>query len=319
MHASAFAVPSLPLSSKPRLLRPNPRSPVFCRPHVVPRAQCPSRPPDSSFTPENDLDYQEVRVLSFGPSRNDGSLLTLRPTTGGNHAFKMNVTTTQADSIRSALGINSHLWPDALHRPGTHDLFKNVLDLTGAFVTKAAITHIQDEVFIARVWLQTRDGEIDVDARPSDAIAMATRCRAPLYLNTNLLRQWNVSLETVERDARHGLCERVEYSDAVKSSRSIREEVRRRPEHLKLAKLKMELDLAVRLERFGDAILLKEKIERICPIDRLQQDLQLAVEQQRFLDAANIQDQITVWRARLRMWEKGTIELDTLDGDQYQL
>lgn len=288
----------------------------------LPRAQKADLPPDfsSGFEPAIDNDYAEVRVLSLGPSRTDGSLLTLRPVKGGDRAFKMSVTVSQADSIRQALSRRHTTCRPLSLRPGTHDLCKNVLDVCGAFVTKAAITHIQDEVFIARVWVRgpgCTNEEMNVDARPSDAIAMAIRASAPLFLNTMLLQQWNVPVEAVERDAKHGLCDWLgEYPDAMKSIRSIREEVRQRPEHLKLAKLKMELDLAVRLQRFGEACALKEEIMKICPIDRLKEDLQLAVREQRFMDAARIQDHITIWKARLRMWEKGAIDLENFTGEE---
>lgn len=230
----------------------------------------------------------------------------------------MSVTTTQADSIRAALKPPAPCTED-LVRPATHDLFKKVLDIAGVFATKAAITHIQDEVFIARLWIRLPDSdeEMHVDARPSDAIAMAVRSNAPLFLNSLLLRQWNVPVEAVERDAKHGLCETLTYSDRVKSTRSIREELRGKPEHIRLAKLKMELDLAVRLERFAEACDLKEQISRICPIEQLQEQLKVAVTEERFLDASRIQDQIIVWKARLRMWEKGSLDLDNfVEGEE---
>ncbi|CDF32989.1 unnamed protein product [Chondrus crispus] len=345
---SAFALPSaLPsavsLSRTRHTLCPrraSPRTPVRRRP---PCAQQPSQSPDygAGFMPESDPDYEEVRVLSFGPTRNDGSLLTLRPVSGGDRAFKMSVTVAQADSIRAALARtrrNRHIphpsstpfsEPSAhlptgrldytLMRPATHDLFKDVLDLFGGFVTKAAITHIQDEVFIARVWVRgpfavTQD-EVHIDSRPSDAIAMALRSRAPLYLNKHLLRQWNVSVEAIARDAKHGLCECVtDYPDEVKSTRSIVHELKGSPEHLILAKLRMELDLAVRLERFQEASRLREQIASICPIDRLSDQLKCAIDEERYLDAAKLQDQITLWRARVRMWEKGSINIEDLQG-----
>lgn len=283
----------------------------------------------AGFTPEADADYEEVRVLSFGPTRNDGSLLTLRPVSGGDHAFKMSVTVAQADSIRAALARRGRRRqghcpavpnPDyALMRPATHDLFKDVLDLFGGFVTKAAITHIQDEVFIARVWVRgpfvVSQDEVHIDSRPSDAIAMALRSRAPLYLNKQLLRQWNVSVDAITRDAKHGLCECVtDYPDDVKSTRSIVHEIKGSPEHITLAKLRMELDLAVRLERFAEATRLREQIAAICPIDQLSDQLKKAIDEERYLDAAKLQDQITLWKARVRMWEKGSINIEDLQG-----
>eukprot|EP00177_Eucheuma_denticulatum_P004751 GFKZ01008635.1.p1 GENE.GFKZ01008635.1~~GFKZ01008635.1.p1 ORF type:complete len:335 (-),score=45.71 GFKZ01008635.1:952-1956(-) len=295
-----------------------PRSPRRLR--FLPRMQTPTTPPDytSGFTPETSSNYDEVRVLSFGPTRHEGSLLTLRPVAGGDRAFKMSVTTAQADSIRAALRSKC---PEAMTcRPATHDLFKKVMDLFGGFVTKAAITHIQDEVFIARVWIRggmmVSQDEVHIDSRPSDAIAMALRSRAPIYLHKGLLKAWNVSVESVCNDARNGLCECVlDYPDEVKSTTSIVHEIKGSPEHLTLAKLRMELDLAVRLERFREATVLKDRIAEICPIDRLSEMLKVAIDEERYLDAAKLQDQITLWKARLRMWEKGSIDLENFSED----
>ncbi|PXF44798.1 hypothetical protein BWQ96_05468 [Gracilariopsis chorda] len=217
----------------------------------------------------------------------------------------MSITTSQADSIRAAFAQDA-----CCNRPTTHDLFNRVLRLSGAIVIKAAITHISDDVFIARLWLRVQGEEMSVDSRPSDAIALALRSKAPLFLNTNLLKQWNIDVDVIEREARHGLCERVLYEDKLKTSRSLRDELRHKPEHIRLAILKMRLDLAVRTQRFGEAAELKKMIDQICPIDRLTEQLKKAVLEQRFLDAAGIQDRITVWRARLRMWEKGALDLD---------
>lgn len=269
--------------------------------------------------PESDPDYQEVRVLSFGTARRDGTLLTLRPVPPSKTAFKMSVTSSQADAIRAALARRRGP-PGVAARPATHDLFKDVLDMFGGFVTKAAITHIEDEVFIARVWVRgpfvVSQDEVHIDSRPSDAIALALRSRAPLYLNSGLLRMWSVRVEDVLRDAKHGLCECVtEYPDNVKSTVSLVQEMQGSPEHIKLAKLRMELDLAVRLERFAEAVVLRERIAKICPIDRLGEMLRTAIDEERYLDAAKLQDQITVWKMRVRMWEKGSIELDELEQD----
>lgn len=184
-------------------------------------------------------------------------------------------------------------------------------------MTKAAITHVQDEVFIARVWirgaamLDHRHNEIHVDSRPSDAIALALRSRAPIYLHRELLNAWNVSVQSVCKDASEGLCECVlDYPEQLKSTTSLLREIKASPEHLTLAKLRMELDLAVRLERFQEAVAIQQRIEKICPIDRLGEMLKDAIQEERYRDAAKLQDEIILWRARLRMWEKGAIDLE---------
>lgn len=273
-------------------------------------AQAPNVPPDFShgFSPEDSSYYDEVRVFSFGPIRHEGSLLTLLPVNGGDRAFKMSVTSSQADSIRAALRGRDG-------RPGSHDMFKGALRALGAFVTKVAVTHIQDEVFVARVWMKGKDGEVHVDSRPSDAIAMALRSCAPIYLHCGLLKLWSVSVESVRRDDENGVCECVgDLPDRVKSTSSLVKEVQKgSKEHLTLAKLKCELDLMVRLERFAEAEELKRRIEGICPLEKLELELRKALEEERYVDAGKLRDRITIWRARVRMWERGKIDLETFE------
>ena len=67
-------------------------------------------------------------------------------------------------------------------RPLTHDLLKNILDTLHAKVDRIVISDLRDETYYARIYLKTRDGMVDVDARPSDAIALALRANAPIYV-----------------------------------------------------------------------------------------------------------------------------------------
>ncbi len=72
-------------------------------------------------------------------------------------------------------------------RPLTHDLFASVLSTLGTSVERIVITDLADETFHARILL-SRDGERhDVDARPSDAIALAVRLGVPVYASPDVL------------------------------------------------------------------------------------------------------------------------------------
>lgn len=65
-------------------------------------------------------------------------------------------------------------------RPQTHDLFMQVLGRLGATLTGVLIDDVRDDTFLAQIALNTRDGVIEVDARPSDAVALALRAKAPI-------------------------------------------------------------------------------------------------------------------------------------------
>jgi hypothetical protein len=67
-------------------------------------------------------------------------------------------------------------------RPMTHDLLASLLTALEAEVLRVIISDLQESTFHARIVLQNRDGEIEVDARPSDAIALALRVEAPIFV-----------------------------------------------------------------------------------------------------------------------------------------
>lgn len=67
-------------------------------------------------------------------------------------------------------------------RPLTHDLMKNILDGVKAQVTNIVITELKDNTFYARIALTAGGTSLQVDARPSDAIALALRVKAPIFV-----------------------------------------------------------------------------------------------------------------------------------------
>ena len=67
-------------------------------------------------------------------------------------------------------------------RPLTHDLLKSIISALGASVSYIFINDLSDTTFYARVVLQLNGQEVEVDSRPSDAIALAVRVQAPIYV-----------------------------------------------------------------------------------------------------------------------------------------
>ena len=82
-----------------------------------------------------------------------------------------------------AWAISFALEGDAPERPLTHDLFKIMLDRLGASIERVIIDDLWNETFYAKIGVIRPDGEtLEIDARPSDAIALALRTRAPIYM-----------------------------------------------------------------------------------------------------------------------------------------
>jgi len=87
-------------------------------------------------------------------------------------------------------------------RPLTHDLLKQVILGLGADLRKVIITQVKDNTYYAELHIYRGDAVIQVDARPSDSIAVALRLKAPIFTTENLLAL--TSVETGEPGAETG-------------------------------------------------------------------------------------------------------------------
>lgn len=75
-------------------------------------------------------------------------------------------------------------------RPLTHDLFKDTIAQLGATLKRIVITKLEFNTFFASLILETKDGQRrEVDARPSDSIAVALRADAPIFVSEDVLNQ----------------------------------------------------------------------------------------------------------------------------------
>lgn len=74
-----------------------------------------------------------------------------------------------------------------LSRPMTHDLMKNMLDSLGVKIKKVTVSELHDNTFYAHVILDQGGKELDLDSRPSDAIALALRTNAPIFVDKQVI------------------------------------------------------------------------------------------------------------------------------------
>ena len=81
-------------------------------------------------------------------------------------------------------------------RPMTHDLMDSMIRDLGATVSRVVVSEMSGETFLANVELQTNDTTIEVDSRPSDAIALAVRCGAPVFVAADVLEQVGTDLDS---------------------------------------------------------------------------------------------------------------------------
>jgi bifunctional DNase/RNase len=73
-------------------------------------------------------------------------------------------------------------------RPMTHDLLKNLIHGLNAEVQRVVVTELRDDTFYAVIWMDQQGEAVCVDARPSDAIALALRSDCPIYVSEEVLR-----------------------------------------------------------------------------------------------------------------------------------
>lgn len=72
-------------------------------------------------------------------------------------------------------------------RPLTHDLLRNIIDRFNASLDRVVIDDLWNTIYYAKLYLKRGNEEIEIDARPSDAIAMAVRFDAPIYVSEGIL------------------------------------------------------------------------------------------------------------------------------------
>ncbi|MGH7781021.1 MAG: bifunctional nuclease family protein [Candidatus Binataceae bacterium] len=90
-------------------------------------------------------------------------------------------------------------------RPQTHDLVRNLLAEFGATVESAEITELRETTYFARLLLKTREGKaLEIDSRPSDAIAIALRTKSPIYVAKKVLEDSSELREAENQPAPSG-------------------------------------------------------------------------------------------------------------------
>ena len=121
----------------------------------------------------------EVTGLTIDPV-NNAPIVVLREH-GGERLLPIWIGVVEASSIAFELeGVK-------LTRPMTHDLLRNVIQDLKATVERIVVCDVQDNTFYALIHL-TREGQaMTIDARPSDAIALALRTRAPIFVEENVI------------------------------------------------------------------------------------------------------------------------------------
>lgn len=125
----------------------------------------------------------KVEGLLFDPRSN--MYILLLQDTNGSETLPIWIGKPEADAIALALG------KVATPRPLTHDLVKNVMESMNVKVTRVVVTQILDNTYYALIYLTDGKTEMPVDSRPSDAVAVALRANAPIFVEEEVLKRKN--------------------------------------------------------------------------------------------------------------------------------
>ena len=132
----------------------------------------------------------EVRVAHLGLDRTTNTPVVILQEREGERVLPIWIGPAEASAIAMELaGVK-------FARPLTHDLLKQVITGLGADLRKVIITQVKDNTYYAELHIYRDDAVIQIDARPSDSIAVALRLKAPIFTSESLLAL--TSVETGE-------------------------------------------------------------------------------------------------------------------------
>jgi uncharacterized protein len=127
------------------------------------------------------LTQMQVRGLMFDPYTN--AYIVILRDEGNSEMLPIWVGKPEASAINFAMeGV-------ATPRPMTHDLMKTVLDNADAKVISAVVTDLKENTYYAKIHLLYEDSEYSIDSRPSDAIALALRAKAPIFVTDDVIQK----------------------------------------------------------------------------------------------------------------------------------
>jgi bifunctional DNase/RNase len=126
-------------------------------------------------------EWMEVRVMGIVVDPKASNPVVVLVDLAGKRALPIWIGVFEAEAISRGLEEVVTL------RPMTHDLVKQILDTYQVSLTRVVINDLKDNTFYANLYLNVEDREIVVDSRPSDAIALAVRLKAPIFVAESVI------------------------------------------------------------------------------------------------------------------------------------
>lgn len=142
---------------------------------------------DRKHSNERTQDEVEVRIRGLMMDPVTSMPMIVLKDIAGDNVLPIWVGIFEANAI--ALEIEKTTTP----RPMTHDLLRNVLRGFDAHVTRVVVSELREETFFAVIWIERNGETLTIDARPSDALALAMRSDCPIYVSRSVMENARLS------------------------------------------------------------------------------------------------------------------------------
>lgn len=135
----------------------------------------------------------EMKVMGIALDTRTGSPIVVLHDNENRRALPIWIGSAEASSIIRKIENLS------VSRPMTHDLIISVIEKTGYSVNKVEINDVEKETYYATIFIEDKEGNLmEIDSRPSDAIAIAIRVEAPIFVTANVLSNGSVSTDSAK-------------------------------------------------------------------------------------------------------------------------
>jgi len=187
----------------------------------------------------------QLQIVSLSPSAAGASsyILFLQAETSNHLGFPMVI------GLYEAQAISMFMEDIVPARPLTHDLLANFIKLSGANLSHVEISSFRDGVFFAKLVASNNDGIFEVDARPSDSIALALRLHSTIYIKQSLLNEIAIPMENFHVE------EEDEIISDITDSHSTKEDL--------IVSLEESLNKALAEENYEEAAKLRDQLNQL--------------------------------------------------------
>ncbi len=149
--------------------------------------------PDTTASAPTSADVREMLVEEIRPVRNGEQINLILKEKGGNRRLVMSVGQSEALAIYSDLSALQTRARPKIESPTSYDLMRSLVQELGGTVSRVVVSNVSNETFYAKVIMSTDSRQVEVDSRPSDAIALALRARVPIFAEASVLDRAGVS------------------------------------------------------------------------------------------------------------------------------